>query len=348
MRAPAPKAHPKALHGAVSKALPVYLAILLLSAPVLFAQKAVTQMPIIPATDSTAPDTTQLQALLTARRPPVVFHSNDILTVNVAGIEDYAVKQRVSDEGTIVFPLIGKTMVAGLTIEQLQETITLGLKNGGMVRDAQVTIVVEERPKEVVAVLGDVGHPGIYPALGDLTVAEYLSEASGFVESVPNALGGNSAASFIVTLIRPGLSAPVRIPLSSDAQEAAWGRIPVFPGDQIRVDKVGVVYAVGALKSQGTFSLKNTNRTTVIQLVALAGGVGYEADGGGTHIIRKNGDGTTVIPIDLGRILKGKDPDVALQQEDILFVPTNELKAVIKGGGPSIIVSLATAFFYSR
>ena len=198
----------------------------------------------------------------------------------------------------------------------------------------------------MVAVLGDVGHPGIYPALGDLTVAEYLSEAQGFVESVPNSLGGNSAASFTVTLIRPTLSAPVRIPLSAEPKDAAWGRIPLFPGDQIRVEKVGIVYAVGALKSQGSFSLKNSNRTTVTQLIALAGGVGYEADGAGTHIIRKNGDGTTVIPIDLIRILKGKNPDVALQQEDILFVPTNNLKAVIKGGGPSIIVSIATAALY--
>jgi polysaccharide export outer membrane protein len=305
-------------------------------------------MPIVPATDSAPFDTAQLQTLLVAKRPAVVFRSNDIITVNVAGIDDYAVKQRVSDDGTIIFPLIGKTQVAGLNIEQLQQTITEALKNGGMVRDAQVTIIVEERPKEVVAVLGDVVHPGIYPALGDLTLADYLSEASGFVESVPNSLGGNSAASFIVTLIRPGLSTPVRIPLSTAPQDAAWGRIPLFPGDQIRVDKVGVVYVVGAVRAQGSFSLKNANRTTVTQLIALAGGVGYEADGGGTHIIRKNGDGTTVIPIDLIRILKGKDPDVALQQEDILFVPTNQLKAAIKGGGPSIIVSLATAALYTR
>ena len=240
-------------------------------------------MPIVPATDSAPPDTAQLQALLIAKRPPVVFRSNDIITVNVAGIEDYAVKQRVSEQGTIVFPLIGRIQVAGLTIEQLQQAITEALKSGGMVRDAQVTIISEERPKEVVSVLGDVGHPGIYPALGDLTVAEYLSEASGFVESVPNSLGGNSAASFNVTLIRPGLDAPVRIPISAKPQDSAWGRIPLFPGDQIRVEKVGIVYAVGAVKAQGSFSLKNSDRTTVTQLIALAGGVGYEADGGGTH-----------------------------------------------------------------
>ena len=311
-------------------------------------QRAVTTLPILTASETDPPDVSLLQTLLTAKRPPVTFRTDDVLTVNVIGIDEYAVKQRVADDGSIIFPLIGKTQVAGLTTEQLQLSIAAALSAAGMVLDAQVSITVDLRPGEVVSVLGDVVHPGVFPANGNLTVADYLSQAVGFVESSPNAQGSSSAANYTVSLLRPSLSGPVRIPLGPRAADAAWGRIPVFPGDQIRVDKIGVIYAVGAFRLQGSYQLKNTGRTTVTQLVALAGGVGFEASGSQTHIVRKTSDGNTLLALNLPRILKGEDPDVALQPDDILFVPSNKLKAAIKGGGPSVVVSLASAALYSR
>ncbi len=321
---------------------------LLLCSDSVWGQQTIGTLPIVsaPAQNEPEVDVNLLQSLLVARRPPVVFRTDDVLTVKVVGIEDYAVKQRVAEDGSIAFPLIGKTQVAGLNTEQLQASIAAALAAADMVHQAQVTITSDLRPNEVVSVLGDVVHPGIFPANGSLTVADYLSQAGGFIESSGSSQGGSSAASYFVTLRRPTLSAPVRIPLSPKAEDAPWARIPLFPGDQVRVNKVGVIYAVGAFRNQGSYQLKNLSHTTVIDLVALAGGVGFEADSGDTHIVRKSDGKDLVIALKLSRILKGKDPDVVLQADDILFVPTNQLKAAIKGGGPSIIVSLATAALY--
>ncbi len=321
---------------------------LLLCSDCLWGQQTVGTLPIVSAPAQVEPevDVNLLQSLLMAKRPDLVFRADDVLTVNVVGIEDYAVKQRVAEDGSIAFPLIGKTQVAGLTTEQLQASIASALAAADMVHRAQVTITSDLRPNEVVSVLGDVVRPGIFPANGSLTLADYLSQANGFVENAGSAQGGSSVASYTVTLVRPTLSAPVRIPLSPRAADAAWGRIPLFAGDQVRVSKVGVIYAVGAFRNQGSYQLKNVSHTTVIDLVALAGGVGFEADSGDTHIVRKSDGKDLVIALKLSRILKGLDPDVVLQADDILFVPTNQLKAAIKGGGPSIIVSLATAALY--
>ncbi len=290
-------------------------------------------------------DEVQLEQLLKATRPPLVFHPDDIVTVQIFGVENYAIKQRVAENGTILFPQIGLTQVAGLTTEQLQNEIASSLAAKGMILHAQVSVVAESRPGEVVSVLGDVQHPGTYPAVGNLTVADYISQAQGFVESVPGAQA-SSAASYSVTLLRPTMASPVRVPLGPQAKFAMWSRIPVFAGDQIRVDKEGLVYAVGALKLQGSYQLKNTNITTVTQLIALAGGIGYEADSKDSHIVRRSEGKVTLISVNPVRIIKGQDPDIALQTEDILFVPTNQLKAAIKGGGPAIIVSLADALLY--
>ncbi len=310
-------------------------------------QSVNASLPSRSPSDADLPNRAELDALLHAKRPPLVFQTDDVLSVQIYGIDTYADKQRVSDDGTIVFPLIGRTQVAGLTTEQLQASIANALGAKGMVRDAQVTVISELRPTGVVSVLGNVTRPGIFPAVGNLTVADYLSQAAGFIESAGSS-SSNSPASYTVTLFRPSLGVPVRIPLGPQPSDSIWGRIPVFAGDHIRVDKVGVVYAVGAFKVQGGYQLKNSSRTTVAQLIALAGGVGFEAASGDSHIVRKENGQQTLIDINVAKILKGTQPDLTLQPDDILFVPTNELKAAIKGGGPGIVVSVADAALFAR
>lgn len=312
------------------------------------AQSVNASLPSRSPSDADLPNRAELEALLHAKRPPLVFRTDDVISVQIYGIDTYADKQRVSDDGTVIFPLIGKTQVAGLTTEQLQASIASALATRGMVRDAQVTVISELRPTEVVSVLGNVTRPGIFAAVGNLTVADYLSQAAGFVESAGGSPSSNSPASYTVTLFRPSLGVPVRIPVGPQPSDSLWGGIPVFAGDSIRVDKVGVVYAVGAFRLQGGYQLKNSTHTTVAQLIALAGGVGFEAASGDSRIVRKENGRQTLIAINVAKILKGTQPDLTLQPDDILFVPTNELKAAIKGGGPSIVVSLANAALFTH
>lgn len=328
----------------------VLLATLLISGCALptFGQSVNASLPAKLSSDSDLPNFAELQVLLRAKRPPLIFQTDDVITVQVFGIDSYAEKQRVGDDGTIVFPLIGRTQVAGLTTEQLQAKIAQALGDRGMVRDAQVTIVTDQQPTQVVSVLGNVVRPGTFPAVGNLTLADYLSQASGFIESAGGGPSASSPASYTVTLLRPTLSAAVRIPVGPQPSGTNWGRIPIFAGDQIRVDKVGIVYAIGAFRTQGGFQLKNATRTTVVQLTALAGGIGFEAASGSSHIVRKQDGQQTLIDINVAKILKGTAPDVVLQPDDILFVPTNQLKAAIKGGGPGLIISLATSALFTR
>ncbi len=325
-------------------------AIVLLSlsvAPATLMGQSVRAGASISSSEAQAPvDEASLQRLLLAEAPTVVYRTDDVLSVQIVGIQDYAMKQRVAEDGTIYFSLLGSVHVAGLTTEQLQLELERELAQKGLIMHPQLTIINESRPSQIVSVLGDVVRPGTFPATGRLTVVDYISQAQGFVETVSGSQF-SSAANYSVMLIRPG-SGAVRIPLGTRPGNANWGRIPVFAGDEIRVDKIGLIYAVGALRAQGSFQLKNTDKTTVSQLIALAGGMGYEADFKDSHIVRRSGDQTTIISLNANRILKGKDPDIALQSEDILFIPSNQLKAAIKGGGSAIIVSLASAALYSR
>jgi polysaccharide biosynthesis/export protein len=292
-------------------------------------------------------DTAQLDALLAAKRPPLLFVPGDVLSLKIYGLKDYdADSEQVAEDGTVLFPLVGRLGVAGLTVPQVSDLITSHLVQSGIIMDPQISVAAVKRPKAVVTVSGFVSKPGVLPVDGDRTILDYLSEAGAFSQ-----LGQNPAEpnpSTVVTLVRAGLPAPVNIPLGVDPQKSPYGRIPAFPGDQIMVAKLGMIYAVGAFRLQGVYPLKAESPTTLMQLVALAGGIGYEADLNDAHVVRTLGTSRFLLPVNVGRILDGKAADIPLMSDDILFVPTNKLKAAIKGGGSGLIVSIASALIYTH
>jgi polysaccharide biosynthesis/export protein len=306
------------------------------------------QFPSSESATSSGEGAALLQSLLHVHRSDLLFRPDDLIAVEVYGVPDYKIQQRIAQDGTVQLPLVGKVKAAGTTVQQLETTLADNLSQNGIIRNPQVTVHAVERPWAVVTVSGAVEKPGVFPAYGDLDLIDYLSEAGGFIETFPTPTVTNSPASPVVTLVRPSLGNPVSIPLGSDPAHSPWARIPLFPGDVIHVAKMGVVYAFGALKNQGAYPLKNTAPTTVLQLVALAGGIGYEADRKDASIIRTRGNSRYVLDVDVAKILKGKMADVALQADDILFVPPNNLKAAIKGGGSGLLVSLASAYIYTH
>jgi polysaccharide export outer membrane protein len=284
-------------------------------------------------------DPVLLKALLNAPYPKSLLMTGDVVNVRVYGVKEFDVMRTVSSNGVISLPLIGDVPAAGSSIEELERAINEQLVRAGMLIDPHATVTAQSQPSRVVTVSGEVTKPGIFPANGQLTLMDYLSVAGGL---------GTAAfqASPVITLVRPSLSAPVSIPLGPDPRLSPYARIPIFSGDEIRVGRIGFVYAAGAFRTQGAYQLKQGSPTYVSQLVALAGGIGYEAESGSAHIVRATPSGPVLISINVTKILRGKAPDVPLEANDIVFVPTNDIKAAIKGGGTGIVAGFATAYIY--
>lgn len=98
--------------------------------------------------------------------------------------EKISQKVRVSSRGAITFPLVGETVVAGLTVTELQNKLTELLGKDYLV-NPQVTIFIEEY--STVSILGEITKPGAYPLKGRLTVLELISLAEGFTKiAAPN------------------------------------------------------------------------------------------------------------------------------------------------------------------
>lgn len=281
-----------------------------------------------------------VSALLATPRPSLALKPGDEIEIAIFEIEKYDYKTRVNTDGTVGMPLLKSIAVRGLTAEDAEAAIAHRLDSDGMINDPHVHVTVLERPSEVITVAGEVAKPGNYSAFGTPTVIGVLSQAEGLKE----------LASRTVTLIRPGAAGEPEtaytLNLGSDPGLSRVGSIPVFPGDTVAVGTVGVVYVVGAVKTSGVYKLKTATPTTALEAVTLAGGAGFEGVVDKAEIVRTLDGKRTEIPFNYSAALKHAGPDPVLMADDIVFIPTDKMRAALKGGDLGIAVALASAFLY--
>lgn len=107
---------------------------------------------------------------------------SDLLKITVYQEKDMDLELRVSQNGTIPFPLIGTVKVGKLSVSNavqlLQNKLSTYLIN------PQVSILIKEYRDRKIFVLGEVKNSGAYPLPNDvpLTVLEAISLAGGFTD----------------------------------------------------------------------------------------------------------------------------------------------------------------------
>jgi len=102
----------------------------------------------------------------------------DLLKVEVFGVEAMNRSVRVNSSGQIALPLIGLVPAAGLTGEQLAAEIAARLAKDYL-QNPQVTIFIEEFTSQRVTVVGAVKSPGVYPLRGKTTLLQVVAGAGG-------------------------------------------------------------------------------------------------------------------------------------------------------------------------
>ena len=106
--------------------------------------------------------------------------SGDVVSIRVLGEDDLKrEKIRLSDAGTISFPIIGEIRVLGKRVAELEALIANGLR-GKYLLNPVVSVTIEEyRP---FFVNGQVEKSGAYPYQPGLTIRKAVSLAGGFKE----------------------------------------------------------------------------------------------------------------------------------------------------------------------
>jgi polysaccharide export outer membrane protein len=248
---------------------------------------------------------------------PLRLGTGDLIEVSVYNVPELSTKARVSSEGDIYLPLIDYVRVGGLSADQAQGLIQKRLSDGGFVKSPHVSLFVQEYASQGASVLGEVAKPGIYPILGRQRLFDVISAAGGFTEK---------AGQSITVTHRSQPGKPISVPLARNATDSPEGNIAVFAGDTIVVRKADVVYVVGEVGRPSGFMM-DSGHLTVLQAIALAGGTTRTAKLSGARILRKGPAGISETPVELKKILQARAPDLAMQADDILFVPTSAAKA---------------------
>jgi protein involved in polysaccharide export with SLBB domain len=106
----------------------------------------------------------------------------DLLELKVFQVDELNQVVRVSEDGSITLPLLGRVLVEGLTQEGVVQKLT-GLLQAKYVKNPQVTIFIKEYKNQQVAVIGAVEKAGNYELVGRKNLLQIISMAGGFSEN---------------------------------------------------------------------------------------------------------------------------------------------------------------------
>jgi polysaccharide export outer membrane protein len=267
-----------------------------------------------PPADSVGPATANSSALK--------LGPGDLVEVGVYNVPELTTKARVGNAGDIYLPLIDYVHIGDLTVEEAQALIEKRLEDGGFVRNAHVTMFLDEAPSQGVTLLGEINKPGVYPALGDRRLYDLISAAGGFT----------AAAGRKISIARQhSQSEAITVNLPRNLADDLQDDIEIMPGDTIVVPRAPIIYVVGDVGRPAGLLIDNGS-LTVLQALALAGGTNRTAKLGGVRIIRKGAEGMTETKVPLKKMLEAKAPDITLQADDILFVPLSGARVAAATG----------------
>ncbi len=129
-----------------------------------------------------------------------------------------------------------------------------------------------------------------------------------------------------------------------------WARqVLVLPGDTVIVPKAGIVYVLGDVNRPGGYPMANNDsKMTMLEAIALAGGLTKTAKQGRARLIRQAGDGSfSDRRISVGDLQEGKIPDIAMQPGDVLYVPFSFGRNLAVLGAGSIAAAATSAVVYA-
>ncbi len=200
------------------------------STPVASPSAVPDQPSAMPATVAGAPMTPAPSAPVEAPSDYLIG-PQDLLKIEVFGVESLNRSVRVNSRGQIALPLVGLVQAEGLTGEQLATDIAARLAKDYL-QNPQVTIFIEEFTSQRTAVVGAVKTPGVYPLKGRTTLMQVVASAG----------GTTSVASGMAMVLRPEPDGTRKM-LQYDLEAVHEGQAPdpeILGEDVVHVEISGV------------------------------------------------------------------------------------------------------------
>jgi Periplasmic protein involved in polysaccharide export len=270
----------------------------------------------------------------------LLIGAGDQLHVQVADTPEMDQHPRVTDAGEVPIQGAGSVKVAGLTPAAAAKAIQDSLVAANYMRHPVVMVNVEHYATQTVSIIGEVKLPGAYPIGTQRSILDVLALAGGL----------NPAADRNLVIERH--SNPndcVHYNYSNNADTAVDKQVMVMPGDTVVVPKAGIIYVLGDVNHPGGYLMNNNeSKITLLEALALAGGVSKTAKQHDARLIRKQGtDSYLDRQLSVKDLQEGKVPDIAMQPGDVLYVPFSFGRNLAVFGAGSIAAAATSASVYA-
>lgn len=286
-------------------------------------------------------------------RPTYVLGASDQVTIRAFDVEEISDKPfRIDNDGDLNLPLLNKVHAGGLTVEQLEDELVKRLS--ALVKNPQVTVLVTQYRSEPVFVTGYFKTTGIFPLQGRKTLLDVLTAVGGVQ---PN-------ASRRIRVTRKLDVGPIPLPNAVVDREKNVSTVEISidslrqnlnpvedillqPLDTISVDRAEMVYVNGEVNRVGSIELQERDSISAMQLITQVGGLAKDAAPDKARVLRQilNTSRRAEIPVNLQKILEGRESDFQLLPNDILYVPRNG-HSVAWGKVGLIAIPMASSLIY--
>ena len=217
-------------------------------------------------------------------KPDYPLGAGDAIRIQVFQNPDLTIETRVSENGSITYPLIGAVELGGLSLAVAEKKIADALQKGGFIQKPQVNIVLVQIRGNQVAVLGQVNRPGRFPLeTANTRLSDMIANAGG-----ANGVGDDVA---IVVGTRNGKQFRKQIDIASIfLEEKLQDDIVLQGGDSIYVHRAPVFYIYGETQRPGAFRIDRG--MTIMQALATGGGPTARGTEKRLRVHRKAADGS--------------------------------------------------------
>jgi polysaccharide export outer membrane protein len=258
----------------------------------------------------------------------------DVIEIKIKDAPELSDTFEVTAAGNITMEYLNRIAVAGKTTDELARYVADRLR-GAYLKDPRVTVTVKQYNSRSFFIMGSVNKPGVYQIESRASLVTLLILAGGLQ---PN----HGSTAYIFRRLKPDAVAALQAQ-AGDAKVPEYemfpaningifkgqieGNLPLEPSDLVNVPQTDVFFVAGEVNAPGEFPLKPG--TTLRQALSLARGFKFNAAKDNILIVRedlKTGK-REEMRVDAGAIANGKQPDIALQPNDLIQVPNSKLKS---------------------
>ena len=222
-------------------------------------------------------------------RDDYIIGVQDSVNVTVWENADLTGKFTVQPDGAITLPLVGRVKAAGLSLSGFEMQLTRALADGFLI-EPRVAVTLDAHRGRRIFIFGAVSSPGAYALPEGQTLIEALVRAGYATASQVVVVRPKRPSSGPTLPENAGDAEVIRInlkELEKDVEQGSLARnIPLQDGDTVFIPRSDPtrIFVTGQVRTPGAYSI--TENTSVLQAVALAGGVTESAAINRLRIVR--------------------------------------------------------------